>query len=383
MKKLSILSAFAFILLLTSCLKDKEDTTILHYTHEDYAVLTKHLDLPEMPATYVSNGFTNFDTHNDRATLGRVLFYDKRLSANNTVSCASCHKQDKAFSDDVAFSEGFNGELTDRNSLALGSVMDFQTSYGGNNSIFSNSGSLFFWDDRATSLQEQSAETLANPIEMGTDLQELGDELLQEDFYRILFEKAFPDENHLSSANKILISLETFMNAIVSNDSKFDKGIKQTFNTHNNFSNFNAVENHGKSLFLENCASCHGERASQVSLALASNGLDYIYEDKGRGAITSIERDNGVFKVPMLRNVELTGPYMHDGRFETLEEVVEFYSSGIQNHANLHELLKEENGEPKQFNFTTAEKTALVAFLKTLTDISTIMEDKFADPFLQ
>ncbi len=379
MKHLIFATITLLALALGSCVNDEINVTVQHYTEEESAALRQHLNLPELPFVYDKPGFTG--ANNDRATLGRVLFYDKRLSANNSISCANCHKQDKAFSDDVAFSKGFDGQLTSRNSLPLASVLDFQTSYDGTNT-FGGTKARFFWDERAESIVEQSRQTLQNPIEMGTDLTALGEELMQEDYYKVLFDKAFVNEQHLSPEEKVLTAIQDFVNSIFSDNSKFDKGLNGSGeNLFSNFTNFSDKENLGKTLFLDNCAACHGHDMKSVRMVVANNGLDEVYTDKGLGGITLTSTDEGVFKVPMLRNIALTAPYMHDGRFSTLEEVVEHYNSGLKNHANLNPSLKDANNEPKRLFLTDFEKSALIDFLNTLTDQSTTSHERFSDPF--
>ncbi|MEK7253471.1 MAG: cytochrome c peroxidase, partial [Bacteroidota bacterium] len=311
--------------------------------------------------------------------LGRVLFWDARLSANDAVSCASCHKPELAFADDVAFSEGFLGERTSRNSLALGAFPSFNAYYG-------FGGSRLFWDERAGSVQEQSTQTLQNPVEMGTKLHELGDKILKEDYYQVLFRKAFPENEFgggFSTDQKILRALEAFVNSIGCFNSKYDQEIVKGHLETQNFSGFTAEENQGKQLFQQNCASCHNLGAGfATSVTTANNGLDETYTDDGLGGVTQQYKDKGVFKVPMLRNVVLTAPYMHDGRFKTLEEVVEHYNSGVKLHDNLHESLRDlSTGEPKRLNLSEDDKAALIAFLHTLTDESAVLAVKYSDPF--
>lgn len=372
--KLHVLFAVFGIFLLANCTKDVVTTVVQHYSPEDYAKLTNTLDLPENPHDYnfrLPNHLSgrHFQINPDLATLGRVIFYDKKVSANNSISCAGCHEPEQGFADGRALSEGFDGELTDRNSLGLGSVVNFKSSYG--QSFSSRVG--FFWDERAESVEAQSFQTIQNPIEMGMDMDDLGDKLMKEDYYEVLFDKAFHPDDKRPLDQKILLALSEFVNSIASFDSKFDRA--------RNGSPLTLSETNGMALYNENCASCHGSNMSTLPLNVANNGLDMVYADKGVGGRTHDPKDNGVFKIPMLRNVAVTQPYMHDGRFETLEEVVEHYSSGIQNHENLHENLRDFNGQAKAMNFTEQEKKDLVAFMRTLTDIQSLMHERYADPF--
>ena len=164
---------------------------------------------------------------------------------------------------------------------------------------------------------------------------------------------------------------------MVSYEAKYDVGVAS------NFSNFTPQENLGRQLFngRGNCNACHRTDAF-VAEESTNNGLDAVTTDAGLGGITGNPADNGKFKVPSLRNIEVTGPYMHDGRFSTLAEVVEFYNSGVQSHPNLDPRLRTPNGQPRRLNLTNTEKAALVAFLQTLTDDSFIHDPKFSNPFL-
>jgi len=219
---------------------------------------------------------------------------------------------------------------------------------------------------------------------MGMDIPTLVERVKAEPHYQILFEKAYGD-NQITS-NRIFSTLQGFMSAIYSANTRFDKIFKQPENTslHSNFKNFTSSENQGKKLFIDNCGSCHGGSLTTSFGAnpnVANSGLDIIYEDKGVGSVTLNTDDNGKFKVPSLRNIEVTYPYMHDGRFETLEEVIDFYSTNIQPHPNLTEKLKNLDGTPKQFNFSNSDRKNLVDFLETLTDHELLMNPKYSDPF--
>lgn len=380
MKIYQISSFLALAVLLvgtfSSCLEDEVSIERKFFTDEDFSVLQENLNLPQDIWDYNIvfpnhvGGISNVD--NKKAMLGRVLFYDNKLSANEKVNCSSCHLQDKGFADTKAQSEGFDGELTPRNSLSLGV----------NVRIYDNSGSSFFWDERASNVQEQSVETIQNAIEMGMNFGELVERLKAEPHYQILFRKAFPELDNRITEQTITAALSEFVNGIASFNSKFDEGMKNRGgNMHGTFSNFTAAENQGKTLFQNHCQSCHGNNTNTFE-RIANNGLDLVYEDKGIGERTERTLDYGVFKVPLLRNIELTAPYMHDGRFDTLEEVVEHYNSGLKNHSNLDNRLKNfQNNEPIQLNLTEEEKAALVAFMKTLTDETLATTERFSDPF--
>jgi cytochrome c peroxidase len=387
---------FLFGFTMVSCVKDTVKVDSYHYSDEQWKVISENLNLPESPHEYdvqlpqhvASSGASAAAVNDDKATLGRVLFYDTRLSQTQSVSCASCHDQSIAFSDDVAFSEGFDGQLTKRNSLALGAVVSFSATYQGGNdqSFLSNNGARFFWDERAGSVEEQSALTIEDDIEMGMKIADVKKRLEGIDYYEALFNAAYGNDG--ITEENILDAISEFINAMGSFNSKFDKeaapfGFSATFN---DFPGFTEQENKGKQLYMDNCASCHGQTFSSPNVLVSNNGLDEVYEDKGVGAITGRSDQMGMFKVPPLRNIELTGPYMHDGRFETLEEVIEHYSSGIKNHRNLGPQLTEIDHSAgtriaKPMNFNGEEKASLVAFLKTLTDNEFITAERFSDPF--
>jgi cytochrome c peroxidase len=305
----------------------------------------------------------------DGATLGRVLFYDTRLSINNSISCASCHHQSAAFADPVQFSKGFGGKITPRNSMAI---------------VNSALNSNLFWDSRAKSVSHLALQPVQNHIEMGMESMEvLEKKLAATSFYPGLFAKAYKTQD--IKAEKIAEALAQFVCSIASKDSKFDQGMSTKF------ANFNALEKMGMEIFngeKAKCGSCHsganfaaaddpmmgGEYSAPEVAGTAVIGLELQAKDKGK--------DNGSFRIPSLRNIALTGPYMHDGRFKTLDEVIEHYNSGIQNHPQLDKKLRSGNGGPLRMNLNALEKKALVAFLHTLSDEKMTVDERFSNPFL-
>lgn len=318
--------------------------------------------------TPASNAVTDWG-----ATLGRVLFYDKTLSKNRTISCASCHRQENAFSDFERLSKGFEGGLTGRNSMSL-----INAKYYPNG--------RFFWDQRAATLEQQVLMPIQDLMEMGVTLDTLVKRVQNQPYYPVLFTKAFGS----ATINSDLISkaLAQFVRSIVSYQSKYDQG-RQTLPVapapppNAIFTNFTIQENRGKEIFLSPqnaCAACHGTETFTAPDA-KNNGLDAVITDRGFGAVTNNPADNGLFKVTSLRNVELTAPYMHDGRFATLEQVVEHYSNGVKNHPNLSPQLRLPNGQPRLLNLSAEDKAALAAFLKTLTDRNVTSDVKFSNPF--
>ncbi len=381
-------SAFCFLalslILLQACNPDSTSTipelvldeqilleAVLNLPDQHYAY--SDIELPNFLAIPPVNNADNIPNNNPitdaGATLGRVLFYDKKLSANNTVACASCHLQENSFSDPVALSTGFEGELTGRHSMSLANARYYRNGH-------------FFWDERASSLEEQTLLPIQDHIEMGMFLETLETKLAQEYYYRILFRQAFGDIEITS--DRISLALSQFIRSMLSYNSKYDKGLAQLPNPGQGLPGFTAQENLGRAVFfsptLGNCAGCHrtnlfiGDRAQ-------NNGLDLSSTDNGLGDVTGFPTDNGKFKVPSLRNIGLTAPYMHDGRFNTLHQVVDHYNNGVQPHPNLDIMLRGANNQPRRLNLSVEEREALVAFLETLTDEEFINDVRFSDPF--
>jgi cytochrome c peroxidase len=300
------------------------------------------------------------------ATLGRVLFYDPKLSLNNRISCGSCHRQELAFSDGTASSTGFESRVTPRNSMAIVNV-------GFNSNLF--------WDSRASSVRDLVIRPIQNHIEMGMeDMQVLEQKLSKVSYYPALFTAAFGSPE--VTEERIGSALAQFVSSITTVDSKFDRALE------NNFESFTTLERMGHNLFFSartNCSSCHaapnfaapdfpGGGYSQPTVrGTANTGLDLVYEDPGK--------EDGKFRIPSLRNIALTAPYMHDGRFQTLAEVIDFYDHGIQAHASLDDNLRNSDGSPRHLNLNALEKQALLAFLHTLTDETMLTDPKFSNPF--
>ncbi len=388
---LFLLLACFIMIGLSSCLKEGAELQYNYYIEDDYSILKRSLNLPSIPYDYsfdqptFISGNSKIIKNNGLATLGRVLFYDKNLSSDKTVSCASCHKQERAFSDDAAFSKGAENKVTARNSLALGSVATFEASYNGES--FATNKNPFFWDNRAASIQDQSKETLANPLEMNMHMDQILERVNKLDYYQAIANKETGTK--ILTSDIVLNAIAEFVNAIPNVDSKFDKELskvatspKDKNNVFTPFSGFTQQENEGKTIYLNKCASCHGQDFVVAGLDQANNGLAKEYKDQGIGARTKNQSDIGLFKVPTLRNIALTAPYMHDGSIATLERVIDHYSNGIVDHQNLDSKLKV-NGKAVKMNFTPTEKESLLAFLNTVTAINSIKDVKYSDPFLK
>jgi cytochrome c peroxidase len=387
MKKIRLfLPVLAVAILATSCAK-KSDFNYYYYTPEEYAVLSQTLDLPELPDDYT----IEFPTHlrnqglfargieRDKAILGRVLFYDKNLSKDRTVSCGSCHIQSAGFGDTKAVSAGVQSRAGDRNSIALTSVANFSAYYG--TDLNGSQAIRFFWDNRAETAALQSRGSLTNPKEMDMHMEDVAKAVQAQPYYVPLFKRAFGDAN--VSQDRVLEALANFVNAIGSYQSRFDEAASQVAGFDNydiDFPKplFSESENRGKTLYMKNCASCHSRSMGRPVLFNASNGLDLNPTDNGVYDVTKNPAEKGTFKVPTLRNIAVSAPYMHDGRFKTLEDVVDFYSTGIKAHANLHPNLK-----PGGFKFEEGQKKDLIAFLNTLTDQRAAESKRFSNPFKQ
>lgn len=303
-------------------------------------------------------------TTNWGVTLGRVLFYDKELSANKTISCASCHHQENAFADTGAFSTGFLGGHTGRGAMAIINMRFSRT---------------FFWDLRASGLENQVIMPLENALEMGMDTSLLVSRVVSLSYYPPLFEKAFG--TRVVTAQRIRYALAQWVRALVSYRSRYDEGLT------NGFANFTQIETDGMNYYFSGQFSCNHCHSTQnfYERDARNNGLDSVFTDTGVEGISGDANDVGRFRTPTLRNIALTAPYMHDGRFRTLDQVIEHYNSGIKPSATLDDRLTTNmtiGGPPRQMNMTAYEKQALVAFLGTLTDQSFISDPKFSDPFI-
>lgn len=297
--------------------------------------------------------------------LGRQLFYDKLLSGNGTQSCASCHLQSHAFTDKgLAKSIGIRNLPGNRNSMPIFNLM------------LHNNG--FFWDGRANTLREQSLHPIQDTLEMDETLDHVVQKLKGTSIYPEYFKKAFGTDE--ITAFKISLALEQFMHTLISGNSRFDQAQAGLVV-------LTPSEQRGQKLFFTeftpgapekgaDCFHCHGGPDFSNHLFM-NNGLDKIGADPGRFGVTGRSQDYARFKTPSLRNVEITGPYMHDGRFKTLEEVIEHYNSGIKDAANLDPNM---HAIQDGLNLTADEKTDLINFLKTLTDSTYLLNPDYAAP---
>jgi cytochrome c peroxidase len=420
MKKLLPVFGILFTFLaVTSCKKETASGVetfpldVLYYTDAEEAILNRTLNLELYPPSYkivlpshlANSGLFARQVKDEKAVLGRVLFYDKSLSSNGKISCGSCHKQEIGFADNTPTSKGVEDRQGTRNSIALASVANFSAYYG---TDLNGSGAIrFFWDNRAATAKDQAKGSLANHDEMNMNMAEVVRAIKTKDYYAPLFKKAFVEKENPSESDiintmsdeNILDAISSFVDAMGSYSSKFDKEAARATGTSYNtnaveldFSGFSAAENRGKALYQTNCAGCHSPVMGRPLFNYANNGLDGNFtSDLGVGGVAEFQSESmskGAFKVPTLRNIALTAPYMHDGRFANLEAVIEHYSTGIKNSPTLSTLLLNNNsGSPKRMNFTETQKADLLAFLGTMTDNTItnkndlLIGSKFSDPF--
>ncbi len=293
---------------------------------------------------------TDHDFSYNKFNLGRTLFYDQILSVDSTISCGSCHEQVHAFAGHGgALSEGVFGQFGTRNSPSIA-----------NTAWIPN----FMWDGGINHIEVMPIAPITNPVEMHETLENVLVKLKRSTKYQSLFKKAFGNES--ITDQQMLKALSTFMAMIVSDQSKYDKVMRGE-------TTFSSTEQTGFDLFNQKCASCHSGPLF-TDFDYKNNGLDQTFSDVGRGVITQNPQDYGKFKTPTLRNVELTYPYMHDGRFYNLSQVLDHYSAGIQQSTTLDSSLQ--NGIP----LTSSEKTSLIAFLKTLTDYELLTNRWLSEP---
>jgi cytochrome c peroxidase len=339
-----------------------------------------------VPGYIQKNNSPNNPINNAKATLGRVLFYDKSLSVTNTISCGSCHQQAFAFSDTALASIGVLGGITDRHTMRL------------INSRFAIEPT-FFWDERAATLEVQTTQPIVAHNEMGFsgqtgrgNLTTLLTKLSGIGYYKELFTAVYGDAN--VTETRMQESLAHFIRSIQSFDSKFDAGRALVVTDRTNFPNFTAEENIGKVLFIDRptfdangirttgglgCNTCHVAPEFDISPASRNNGVISTLAGTGNDLTNT--------RSPSLRDLvnasgTLNGPLMHNGQFRSLEAVVNHYASGIQNNSNLDPRLRPNGTNVQQLNLQPGELQAIVAFMKTLTGKNVYTDKKWASPFL-
>ena len=291
--------------------------------------------------------------------LGKKLFFDPVLSANNTQACADCHSPQHSFSDPDKFSDGIDGLLGNRNSMPL-----FNLAW--------NFDERFFWDGRVFSLEHQAFEPVTNPIEMHNTWQKVVSDLQKTAEYPPMFQAAFGS----STIDSTLITkaIAQFERTLISGNSKFDQYLLgEVFLTTEELNGINVFMDETKG----DCFHCHGNPNNPLwtDNIFHNNGLDSEFTDLGLGKVTGDPADNGKFKTPSLRNLAFTAPYMHDGRFATLDEVIDHYSEGLQNSATIDPLMKKVDQGGVQLS--PQDKADLKAFLLSLSDPSFINNPDF------
>lgn len=393
MSKMSIMKRFILLLLFCSvpfmyAWTVKQAETALPTPTDDFDY---SYELPDHYETWevFGNGLPNMDfvIDNKIATLGRYLFYAKELSNNYTTSCGSCHKQEYAFTDNIATPIGFNAQLNTRNTLHFADLQ------------FTPYKNLY-WDDRANDLESVVIDEILDPSKMGiptmVELQVILDELTH---LEPLYQEAY--NTNVITVEQAGEALKHFLASIAVVNTRLDNAIQNNLiNGNEDGTNWTEQEEAGRLLFISNCSSCHssipidtGLNGSNYFNGPHNIGLEEASTDPGVGGLPGAPSETiGLFKTPSLKNVEFTAPYMHDGRFESLDSVIDFYSEGLQLHPNsafnpysptTESIYSNNPPLPPQasgFGFTETEKEALIAFLKTLSDDSIISDEKFSDP---
>ena len=347
------------LVLFSSCKKNEVDISITPYT----------LDVPShFPAMHIP---ADNPMSVEGVELGRRLFYDTRLSRDNSISCASCHSQEHAFSDPNKFSIGVEGKIGKRQSMALVNL-GWQ--------------SAFFWDGRAETLEKQILHPVVDPLEMDQTWSAAVQKLQAVDQYKNEFYRVFGvvdfDSSHVSKA------IAQFLRTLISGQAKYDVMYK-----YRNSLPLNAFEQNlytqitneewaGMDLFFSltngDCLHCHDGPLVEIPGMFANNGLDNQFPDLGRMIVTGNANDRGKFKVPSLRNIEYTAPYMHDGRFATLDEVINHYSFGVIESATIDPMMEFSHQGGVQLDMQ--EHQLIRAFLKTFTDQRFLNNPNFKDP---
>lgn len=346
MKKLSLL--VILLVMLISCSKDPQVVTGSQTTPYNL-VIPNSLPKMNIPA---DNPLTV-----EGVALGRKLFYDNILSANNTMSCGSCHQFKKYFVDSIgAFSKGIDNIAGTRNSMPL-----FNMGYAKN----------YFWDGGATSLEAQVAGPITNKIELHETLENVVSKLQAHPQYPSLFKKAFGSDR--ITTKHLFYAIAQFERTMISGNSKFDQWRRGEVQ-------LSDAETRGMNLYNDDskgdCVHCHTFGSTFTDFEYRNTGLDSIPVDKGRGLITLNTADDGKFKTPSLRNIAMTAPYMHDGRFLTLQTCIEHYNKNFHYTANLAPELKSK----LKNRLTEQDVQDLVAFLNTLTDEDLLKRNELDRP---
>lgn len=357
MKHLNI-SCLLLVLFLFSC-NSKQESEFTGYTPVNVELnipplFTEKLLKPIIPS---NNPLTE-----EGILLGKRLFFDPILSSDNTISCASCHAPENAFSDNQTLSSGVNNSLGNRNAMPL-----FNLAW--------NFDDRFAWDGKELGLERQVFEPVRNPNEMNSNWSSVIQKLNNHPEYPELFKKAFGN----SPIDSVLVAkaIAQFERTLISGNSKFDRYLKNEIT-------LTPEEENGFNVFMDenkgDCFHCHGSNNNPLwtDNKFHNNGLDATFSDLGLGAVSGDANDNGKFKTPSLRNLQFTAPYMHDGRFATLDEVINHYSEGLKNSATIDPLMKKVDQGGVQLS--EQDKADLKAFLLTLSDTEFTNNPVFQHP---
>lgn len=340
-----------------------------------------NVGIDPLPGNLINTGSTLMATNiknpapvDPIVNLGRVLFYDKNLSVNGQVSCGSCHIQSKAFTDGLTHALGYNRVMTEMSTMSIQN-MSFINNYQ--------------WKSNTDDLVQLVAKPLIHPVEMGNrSIEDVITRIKTLGYYDGLHKVAFG--NAQIEEKSITWALAQFVGSIYSSNSKFDKNLKSAF------TDFSQEEKQGKELFFGKalCNQCHAFPTfaapdfaggaygkSTSSFSIHKNGIDTDKKGMANNGLAGLAGNLARIKIPTLRNIEYTGPYMHDGRFKTLEEVIEHYDHGVIASAELDAVLKTKENSPLKLNLSSSEKQALKAFLLTLTDADMLTARRYSDPF--
>ena len=331
--------------------KEEEIYTTVRYDLEIPTLFSDKLIAPIIPS---NNPLTK-----EGIALGKKLFFETILSGDETQSCASCHNPKKAFTDNKQFSEGIKGDLGTRNAMPL-----FNLAW--------NFNERFAWDGKEFGLENQALEPVTNPIEMHSSWKTVVEKLENNSDYPSLFEQAFGSSK--IDATLVTKAIAQFERTLISGNSKFDQYLQGK-------ATLTIEEQNGFNVFMDeakgDCFHCHGSNNNPLwtDNKFHNNGLDTNFTDLGFGNVTGDPADNGKFKSPSIRNLMFTAPYMHDGRFATLEEVINHYSEGLKKSSTIDPLMKEVN--QGGVHLSTQDKADLKAFLVALTDYDFIRNPAF------
>ncbi len=361
----------------TSCRKPKgcTDESAINYDveavkddgsceYEIYDPTAYSLETPYTLAQYLPDPFIPEDNPltEEGVALGRKLFYEKKLSGDNTQNCATCHKQENAFTDPAQFSTGIDGLQGDRNAMPL-----FNMAWNFNDE--------YFWDGRTSTIEGQAHDPVVNPIEMHEIWPNVVAKLQADSEYPTLFKQVFGTDQ--IDSLMVVKAIAQFERTLISGNSKFDKYLRGE-------AQLTPSELSGYNIFMDesggDCFHCHGDPYNPLwtDNLYHNNGLDATFTDLGREAVTGDPADRGKFKTPSLRNLVYTAPYMHDGRFQTIDDVINHYSVGLQYSPTLDPLMKNVGVGGVQLN--PQDRLDLKAFLLTLTDEDFVTNPKFSDP---